>query len=86
VHVGAGLPGTVPLDEPVEGGFEVEVRSPMKVVPGAAGVEFEVACLVDSGVGIEHPGGTVAPEAGHLFDDPRDGPGVVVGWLAFDRG
>ena len=78
MHVGAGLPGAVPLDEPVEGGFEVEVRGPAEVGVGAGGVEFEVAGLVDGGGFVEDPGGSVAPEVGHLVGDPGDGLGVVV--------
>jgi hypothetical protein len=38
LHVGAGLVGVVPLDEPLEGGFEVEVRGPVEVGVGAGGV------------------------------------------------
>jgi hypothetical protein len=79
VHVGAGLPGAVPGDEPFEGGFEAEAGGPAEVGAGAAGVELEVAGFVDAGVFVEDPGGAVAPEGGHLFDDPGDGLGVVVG-------
>ena len=79
VHVGAGLPGAVPLDEPLEGGFEVEAGGPVEVGVGAAGVELEVAGFVGAGVRVEDPGGSVAPEGGHLFDDPADGLGVVFG-------
>ena len=57
-----------------------------EVGAGAGGVELEVAGLVDAGVGVEDPGGAVAPEAGHLFDDPADGLGVVVGGAEVEGG
>ena len=50
-RIGRGLPGAVPLDEPLEGGFEVEARGPVEVGAGAAGVEFEVAGFVEAWVG-----------------------------------
>ncbi len=52
---------------------------PVEVVVGAGGVEFEVAGFVDAGVGVENPSGSVAPEGGHLVDDPGDGLSVGVG-------
>ncbi len=78
MHVCSGLPGAVPLDQELEGGFEAEVRFPAEVGVGAGSVEFEVAGLVDAFLLIEDPGGSVAPEGGHLFDDPAHGFGVVV--------
>ncbi len=53
--------GAVPLDEPLEGGFEVEVRGPVEVGVGAAGVELEVVGLVGAGGFVEDPGGVRRP-------------------------
>ncbi len=86
VHVGAGLPGFVPVDEPVEGGVELEARVPGELGAGAAGVEFEVAGFVDGGVFVEDPGGVVAPVLDHAGDDPADGLGVVVGGAEVEGG
>ena len=82
----AGLRGSVPGDEPLEGGFEVEAGVPGEFGAGAAGVELEVAGFVDAGVGVEDPGGAVAPEVCHLLDDPVDGLGVVVGGAEVEGG
>src|ERR1035441_9829147 len=45
----------------------------------AAGVELQVAGLVDAGVGVIDPGGAVAPEGGHFIGDPGNGLGVCIG-------
>ena len=55
LHVGLGLLGAVPADQPVEGGLEVETRGPGEVGAGAGGVEFEVVGFVGSGGFVEDP-------------------------------
>src|ERR1039458_5742326 len=78
VHIGSGLPCAIPLDEPLEGGFEAEAGFPAKVGAGAGGIQLEVAGLVDAFLLVDNPGSSVAPEGGHFFDDPAHGFGVVV--------
>ena len=74
----SGLRGLVPVDEPLERGFEAKVWSPAKIGVGFAGVEAEVGGFVDAGILIEYPGSVAAPEGRHLVCDPGDGLGVVV--------
>src|SRR5580700_7749491 len=57
-----GLPGSVPLNQPLQRSLKSKTRSPREITARTTGVEPEIADLVRAVILIKHPRCSIPPE------------------------